>query len=146
MPKEIRKQKKLLRQQNREIRKVAFEKLKSACKNVTSIDLKNIKNYQDGFNKVWPFIKPLLEFTVVIKATNDDFDKKVTEVIVIGDNMFNHGSTEAQRTAFVEKLDKIWDMVEFALNILKLISNDQLDKIIDKIIEIGDWIFELDKK
>lgn len=145
MSKEIRKQQKIQRQKNRDVRKKAFEVLKTACKNAAALNLKDIKNYQDGFKKIWPVFKPVLEFTVIIKATKEDFDKTVTEIIAIGDNMYNNGVTDAQKTAFTEKLDRIWDMVEFVLEILKLIPNEQLDKIIDKIIEIGDWIFELDK-
>jgi len=144
MSKETRKQQKQLRLQKRKARKEAFKKLQDACKNIEKVNLPASAAYQERFKTAWPFVKPVLEFAVSLEITKQGFDKSVTEIIAIGDNMYNNGTNDEQRTEFIKKLDKIWDSVEMVLEILKLATNDKNDKIIDKIIEIGDWIFELD--
>jgi hypothetical protein len=142
MSKEERKQKRDLRKMNRGARKQAFNKFIEAVKAFKDLDLKQAIGYQEKFLKVWPAIKPTLEFAITLKFTGQGFDNAAQELITLGDNIFKGNSSEANKTEFLNKLKDIWEKIDMTLEIIKYVTNDKTDAIIDKVIEIGEWLFE----
>jgi hypothetical protein len=141
MSKEERKQKRDLRKMNRGARKQAFDKFIEAVKAFKDLDLKQAIGYQEKFLKVWPAIKPTLEFAITLKFTGQGFDNAAQEIITLGDNIFKGNSSEANKTEFLNKLKDIWEKIDMTLEIIKYVTNDKTDAIIDKVIEIGEWLF-----
>ncbi|NCO53838.1 MAG: hypothetical protein COZ21_09920 [Bacteroidetes bacterium CG_4_10_14_3_um_filter_31_20] len=142
MSSETRKQKRELRKSNRATRKDAFNKFIEAVKAFKDLDLTQSLDYKTKFMKVWPAIKPTLEFALISKFTGQGFDNAAKELITLGDNIYNSGNVEANKTKFITKLTAIWDKIEMALEIIKIVADEKADAIIDKIIEIGEWLFE----
>ncbi len=139
---ESRKQKRELRKLDRNERKVAFEKLMKAIKAVQDIDISKQLEYKEKFNQVWPFIKPTIEFAIILKSTGDKFDLSAKQIIVLGDNMFGSDISDANAVEFLNKLGAIWEKIETVIEIVKTLADDKTDTILDKIIEIGEWLFE----
>jgi hypothetical protein len=142
MSAETRKQKRVLRKQHRKERKEAFDKLIEALKAFMDIDLKEKLPYKDKFKQVWPAVKPTLEFAVILNVTGEDFDTTAKQLILYGDGLFNKDLTEQEAVGFLGDLKDIWNTVEPALDTLKIVVPDKVDAVIDKIIEIGEWLFE----
>lgn len=118
-----------------------FGNIVSDIENIKDVDLS--KNYEDVFKEVWPFLKPLLQFLIDLKITNSKFDSTAGEIIVLGDDIYNGKSTDI--TVFGSKLEIIWEYIVLILKFIKLFTNDKTDAIIDKIIEIGNWIINSSK-
>jgi hypothetical protein len=142
MSQETRKEKRLKRKADRQARKAAFEKFTQAVQAIVHMELKDGVSYKDKFKIVWPVLKPTLEFLAILKITGEKFDEAVGKIIIVGDNMFGTEITDADAQNFLQQLDGIWNTVEMMLNLTKVFVNDKVDDIIDKVIEIGDWIFE----
>jgi hypothetical protein len=142
MSAETRKQKKAMRKQHRKERKAAFDKLIEALKAFMDIDLKEKLPYKDKFKQVWPAVKPTLEFAVILNVTGEDFDTTAKQLILYGDSLYAKEMTEQEAIGFMGDLKEIWNTVEPALDTLKIAVPDKVDAVIDKIQEIGDWLFE----
>lgn len=142
MSTETRKQKRALRKQYRKERKEAFEKLVEALKAFLDINLKEKLPYKEKFKQVWPAVKPTLEFAVILNITGEKFDKPAKELILLGDSLSGKAITEQEAMDFLADLAEIWDTIESILDVLKIVVPDRVDVIIDKIIEIGEWLFE----
>jgi len=142
MSAETRKQKRALRKQYRKERKVAFDKLIESLKAFMDIDLKEKLPYRDKFKQVWPAVKPTLEFSIILNVTGEKFDSSAKQLILIGDNLYGKALTEEEAMDFLEDLSEIWETIESVLEVLKIIAPDKIDTVIDKIIEIGEWLFE----
>jgi hypothetical protein len=139
---ESRKQKRELRKLDRKERKVAFEKLMEAIKAVQNIDISKQLEYKEKFNQVWPFIKPTIEFAIILKSTGDKFDLPAKQIIVLGDKMFGSDISDENAVEFLHKLVAIWEKIENVIEIVKTLADDKTDTVLDKIIEIGEWLFE----
>ena len=88
-------------------------------------------------------MKSLIEIFIVLKFTGDKFDSAAQKVVLVGENMYKKESVNDVEVAeFLEKLASIWEKIEFILEILKIAVNDKNDEIIDKAIDIGEWIFD----
>lgn len=143
MSAELIKQKRELRKLNRKVGKDAFRKFIEVVQAFQDLDLDKPQNYEEGFKQVWPVVKPTLEFAKALKLTGEKFDTAVNEVLVLGGNMYNSSDTEATHTEFTMKLKAIWEKIEIVLEVIKiLLTDDNTDKTIDKVIEIGEWLFE----
>lgn len=142
MPSETRKQKREIRKIDRKARKIAFTKLLEAVKAVKDVDISKDLPYRDKFKQVWPIVKPTLEFAVVLKATGKKFDLAANKIIVFGDDLAGQEVTDEKAIEFLDKLADIWEKVEYVLEILKIVMDDKKDEIIDKVIEVGEWLFE----
>jgi len=105
------------------------------------LDLSKKEDYKQKFNKVWPVAKKTIEFARDMKITGEKFDKVATEVISLGERMYKGTASEEDRTELSAKFHKTWKKIKLALKGLKFISDPEKDKVIDKIIEIGDWMF-----
>jgi len=139
---ESRKHKRELRKLDRIERKKAFKKLIEALQAVQDIDMSNELPYKEKFNKVWPVIKPVLEFAIILKSTGERFDMATKQIIVIGDNMYGSNITDENAMEFLARLATIWEKLEMVFEIIKIVTDDKTDVVIDKTIEIGEWLFE----
>jgi uncharacterized protein YqgC (DUF456 family) len=139
---ETRKQRRLLRKQYRKERKKAFINLISTLKTFQEIDLKEKLPYQEKFKQVWPAVKPTLEFIILLKITRERFDVPARKIVILGDKLSGMDITEEEALDFLDDLGIIWDIAESALETLKIALGEKADAVIDKIIEIMEWLFE----
>ena len=144
MSAESRRKKKELRKLDRKARKQAFAKFIEAVTVFKNLDLKEKLAYKEKFKQVWPAIKPTLEFAIILKITGENFDTAAKQVVALGDKLAGMEVSDAAALEFINKFSAIWAYVETALNVVKSVSNDQTDEVIDKIIEISDWLFDMD--
>ena len=70
----------------------------------------------------------------------------MNRVIAVGDNMANNGVTDENSERFIDRLEDIWDRIEPILEAASDASftGERFDDVIDKVLEIGDWILEGD--
>jgi hypothetical protein len=144
MSAEKRKQKRELRKLNRKERKKAFKKFLEAIMVFKDLDLKEKLPYKDKFKQVWPAIKPTLEFATILKFTGEKFDLAARQIVLTGDNLAGSQFKESDAVDFLAKLAGIWENIESVLEIAKVVSDDKTDAVLDRIIEIGDWLFDRD--
>ena len=142
MSAETRKQKRELRRLNRMERKQAFGKFIEAIMVFKDISLKEKLSYKDKFNQVWPAVKPTLEFAIILKFTGEKFDMTAKQIVVTGDNLYGSKISDTEAIDFLAKLSGIWENIDNVLEIVKAVTDDKSDAVLDKIIEIGDWLFE----
>jgi len=137
------------RKQNREMRKKLRRERKSkfneivdaAGKTNITIDLDTTEpKFVDAFNQIWPLMKPVLEYAELIKVTGTGVDKVIRTVIDLGERISTGSASASEQTAFISTLDTIWNPVKSVLGIIVTFTSDKVDKVIDEIIEIGDWI------
>ena len=140
----IRRQNREMRTIQRTARKSKFKAINAAAENANiTIDLDQAEpKFADAFNQVWPILKPVLEYAELIKITGPDVDKVIRAVIDLGERVSTGAASEAEKTEFISKLDKVWEPAKTALGIIVTFTGEKVDKVIDKIIEIGDWITE----
>ncbi len=67
-------------------------------------------------------------------------DKVIRGAIDVGKRISAGSAGPNEQTEFVKKLDNIWNTVKTVLRIIVSFSGIIVDKIINKVIEIGDWI------
>ena len=136
--KENRKQRKKLRKE----RKSKFKEIVAAAGNANiTIDLDASEpKFVDAFNQIWPILKPILEYAKLIKVTGEKVDKILQTAIDIGVRISTGNASPDEQTAFIKTLDSIWVPVKTVLGIIVSFTNSKVDKVINKVIEIGDWI------
>jgi len=142
MSAETRKHKKALRRQYRKERKEAFGMLIEAVNTFMDIDLKEKLPYKEKFRQVWPAVKPTIEFAIILNITGEKFDTPARQLVMFGDNLYAKDLTEEEAVEFLDTLGDIWETIESVLEVLKIVVPDKVDAVIDKIIEIGEWLFE----
>lgn len=133
------------RKANRQARKAQRNRLIAAVKNAVEHKTITFKPdaggveppFVDVFNQIWPILDPALKFTETY--TNDATDAVLDNVWVAG-NVIANGGTEADISTFRAKFDKVWDKISTYLELAQALTNDQTDKVIDQVLDIGDWI------
>ena len=140
---------KALRKQNRELRKKLRKEKKikfraiveaAAITNI-SVDLdEGEPRFADVFNQIWPILKPVLEYAELVRVTGQGADKVNRTVLDLGERISTGTASDGEQTAFISTLDTIWNPVKTVLGIIVTFTDDKVDKIINDIIEIGDWI------
>lgn len=142
-------ERKATRKQNRELRKTLRKERKIKFKAI--VDAASIVNinfdpdaeepkFADAFNQVWPLLKPILEYVEIARITGEGADRAIRTAIELGERISTGNASPGEQSAFIEKLDKIWNPVKTVLGIIVTFTNDKVDKIINDIIEIGDWM------
>jgi hypothetical protein len=142
-------EKKAARKQNRELRKTLRKVRKTKFKAI--VDAAGIVNinfdldaaepkFADAFNQIWPVLKPILEYAELVKITGTGADKVIRTVIDLGERISKGTASSGEQSAFISTLDNIWNPVKTVLGIIVTFTNDKIDKIINDIIEIGDWM------
>lgn len=141
MSKEKRLARKDERAAQKQERNEKFKALIEQFKQIKDVEIHDSVNYKEVFNKIWPFFRVSLEFVIVLKATGEKLDDKLEKILFIGNKIEKSATPEsADLDEFYSKLEKIWDKIDFALDIAKTFTNDEQDEAIDKVLEIGEWI------
>lgn len=138
----IRKQNREMRKNLRKEKKAKFSAIVEAAgrTNIT-IDIDNAEpKFVDAFNQIWPLLKPVLEYAELVRITGPGADKVIRTVIDLGERISSGSASPSEQSAFISTLDTIWSPVKMVLGIIVTFTNDKVDKIINDIIEIGDWI------
>jgi hypothetical protein len=137
-----RKQNRELRKKLRKERKSKFNEIVKAAVNTNiTIDLDTAEpRFAEAFNQIWPVMKPVLEYAELVKVTGTGVDKIIRTVIDLGERISTGSASADEQTAFINTLDNIWNPVKTVLGIIVTFTNDKVDKVINQIIEIGDWI------
>jgi len=136
------------KQRREERRKLRGEKrskfdeiIKAATGSSITIDLDASEpQFVDAFNQVWPILKPGLEYAELVRLTGPGADKVLRSVISLGERVSTGQAGTDEQSAFVNTLDTVWEPVKAVLGILVTFTDDKVDNVINKIIEIGDWI------
>ena len=127
----------------RKLRKKTFQQIiKEASKRKLNVDLNDdqLKFVEDVFVRVWPILKPVLEYAEMIRLTGRKIDKIIRTIIGLGDRIAAGNATDVEQADFIKQFNSIWRYIEIILEIAKIFTDDKTDKIIDDIIEIGEWI------
>lgn len=90
------------------------------------------------FQQVWPILDPALRFLIALRITKDRIDKVLEDVHKAG-ALLAQGGAEHENE-FKEKFRSVWDDIEPKLELVQIITPNKVDKVLDDIIEIGDWI------
>ena len=142
--KAIRRQKREMRRMLRKERKSKFNAIVTAANtsNIT-IDLDAAEpQFIEAFNQVWTILKPILEYAELVKITGPDTDKVIRKLLDIGERISTGTAAPGEELIFIKTLDTIWQPVKTVLGIIITFTDDKVDKVINDIIEIGDWITE----
>jgi hypothetical protein len=140
--KALRKQNRALRKKLRKEKKIKFNEIVEAAgsANIT-IDLDAAEpKLVDAFNQIWPILKPVLEYAELVNITGEKVDKVLRTVIDLGNRISTGDASQSEQTVFISTLDTIWNPVKAVLGIIVTFTSDKVDKVINQIIEIGDWI------
>lgn len=140
--KAIRKQNRVMRKKLRKERKIKFNAIvEAAGKTNITIDLDAAEpKFVDGFKQIWPLLKHVLEYAELVKITGTGADKVIRTVIDLGERISLGSASASEQSAFISTLDSIWNPVKMVLGIIVTFTNDKVDKVINDIIEVGDWI------
>lgn len=133
------------RQARKEDKKLKRQKFNEIVQAASTIDLKfdldtDDPQFVDAFNEIWPVLKPSLEFASLSRITGPKVDKTIDSIVDIGHRISTGDASGDDEAKFINYLDTVWGYVNTALGILKTFTNDKTDEVIDKIIEVGDWI------
>lgn len=140
--KAARRQNREMRKSLRRARKTKFSAIvEAAGKTNITIDLDaGEPKFVDVFKQIWPVLKPILEYAELVKFTGAGIDKVIRTVIDLGERISTGSASEGEQTAFISTLVTIWNPVKMVLGIIVTFTDDKIDKIINDIIETGDWI------
>lgn len=144
--KEERQARKAARQQRRTAQKQRIQDIISAAQNLPEVsDDASVTTLQADFTKYWPVLKNVLDW-----AANSNFVGKKTknallDAVALGDQAADTPDSADAHRKFVEAINKYWRTVRVILNVATVWTNDNQDKVIQKIILIGDILTDNDK-
>jgi len=140
--KQLRKQKREERKEFKKLKKGKFNDIVSAVtRSKIDIDLDVTEpKFVTAFNQVWPILKPILEYAEMVRLTGPGADKAIRIVIDLGERISTGAASDAEESAFIGTLDSVWEPVKTVLGILATFTDDKVDEVLNKIVEIGDWI------
>lgn len=143
MGKKSRKARRIARKAKRSERRDSLKSLIGAISNtqISSLpdDDSNPPAFTDKFNEIWPVLKPALKFAISLKLTKEGVDKVLEEIISTGEAIAIGGDSSAEGI-FIEKFRNSWSNIESILELVQIVTPNKIDKVLDDIIEIGDWI------
>lgn len=144
---EERKRKRQERRQERKELSLEVKEKWQAVKNAIessniAIDLDTEPKFVDTFNKVWPVLRPVLDYAKAARITGEKADKKIQAIIELGDRISTGKASKDEQGNLGKTLDKVWKKVRIALSIAVAFTNEKIDKVLNDIIDIGDWITE----
>lgn len=93
----------------------------------------------DVFNQIWPILDPALQYLTAMRITGPNFDDVLTEIRQAG-LLVSQGGGAQTENAFRKKFTLHWNKLEWALELVQILTPDKVDDALDDIIEIGDWI------
>ncbi len=134
------------RQARRARRKERRKLLKELIEKLTGKDISVQISDDEGanppfiqvFQQVWPILDPALKFLIAMRFTKERVDKTLEEIHKAG-QLLAAGGAEHE-SEFRDKFRDVWDDIEPKLELVQIITPNKVDKVLDDIIEIGDWI------
>ena len=143
------KQRRLARREARAVRKdlqrMRWDDLATKVKAMPAIEQLEGSVYEERFNEIWPAVRAALQFAISLRITREGLDRALERIVLIGDRMADGQQiTDEDSLSFLEKLDRVWGWVRTVLNVAKVFTPNDVDNVIDKIIEVGDWILDQD--
>lgn len=143
--KDSRLEKRNARRLSKELQKRKWTVAKEKIAALPEMEQLEAAPYEEQFAKVWPAVKAVLEFGISLKVTGPKFDQSLTGFIELGDSMASDDEiTDERSKELVEKFREVWSWMQTILTVVKVFTGDDADKVIDKIIEVGDWILDED--
>ncbi|MGE0635800.1 MAG: hypothetical protein AB7P01_05120 [Bacteroidia bacterium] len=134
------KEKRILRREMRKQRREKMNTLLDLGKNIPDLPTTiTADNYQQVFRSYWPFLKEAFSLIKALKITGQKTDDTMDELIKLGISIAENNDGDA-KAKFQEKLSGIWSTIKTVFNLIMTFSPDKVDNVIDKIIEVGDWI------
>lgn len=130
------------RKKNKALKREKFNSIVSATKTMNiQFDPDSGKpKFVDGFNSIWLILQPALEYAELIRITGPKADAGIRAVLDLGARISTGNASEQEQTLFIQKYDTIWGIASQALEIIKTFTDDKADDVIDKVIDIGDWM------
>ncbi|HEY9115140.1 MAG TPA: hypothetical protein VIN10_10605 [Bacteroidales bacterium] len=140
--KEERKLAKAERKKNKALKREKFNQVVSATKtmNIQFDPDAGKPKFVDWFNSIWQILQPALEYAELIRITGPKADAAIRTVLDLGTRISTGNANEQEKTLFIQKYDAIWGIASQALEIIKTFTDDKADEVIDKVIDIGDWM------
>ncbi|MEO9802995.1 MAG: hypothetical protein ABJF04_07095 [Reichenbachiella sp.] len=90
------------------------------------------------FKEIWPILDPALKFLIAMRLTKERVDKVLEDIHKAGQLLASGGAEHENE--FREKFRNVWDDIEPKLEFIQIVTPNKVDKVLDDIIEIGDWI------
>jgi len=145
MSKKTKEEKKLARverKKNKKLKREKFNQVIAATKDVNiQFDPDTEKpKFVDGFNSIWQILQPALEYAELIRITGPKADKIIRTVLDLGHRISTGNASDEEQILFIQKYDAIWGFASQALEIIKTFTDDKADEVIDKVIDIGNWM------
>lgn len=143
--KERRLEKRNARRLSKELQKRKWTVAKEKIAALPDMEQLETAPYEEQFAVVWPAVKAVLEFGISLKVTGPKFDQTLETLIELGDSMATDDEiTDERSKELIEKFQGVWGWMQTVLTVVKVFTGDEADKVIDKIIEVGDWILDED--
>lgn len=95
------------------------------------------ETWTKDFALIWSIVKPSLELVKIVVPEKVDF--VIDEIGVIADEIATSGTSERE-SVFIEKFAGIWHFVKFALTTAMIFTPDKVDKVLEQIVQWGDWL------
>lgn len=128
------------RQAFRKERRKKIDELAKLAKNLQHLPLSaKAGDYKEVFSQIWPFLHEAFVFIKFLKVTGPKVDAAMDELIKLGEAINTTGDAAAQ-TKFQDKMMIVWGPLRTILDIIIAFSPEKIDKVLDKIIEVGDWL------
>lgn len=145
MPKKDKEQKKLLKEERKQQKRQKREKFNQLISTANSLSIQfdpdgEKPKFVDAFNSVWPILQPALEYAQLIRITGPKADIILQTVTEIGNRISTGQASIEEQSIFIQKYTSIWNTVSQALEIIKTFTDEKADTVIDKVLDIGDWI------
>jgi hypothetical protein len=147
MSREGKKAKRAAKKAARKERSIQKKRLFEAIQNANLTfepDGSSKEEFIDVFQDFWKILDPALKYAIAMDKTNAKTDEVLEDVWTSGDAIANGGNEDSQ-SKFFQNFRQIWGKLENALELLEnvndlLIKNNKVDEVLDKVLEIGDWI------
>ena len=145
MAKKTKEQKQLEKDERRKSKTLKREKFNSVVSATKNVNIQfdpdsGQPRFVDAFNSIWVILKPALEYAGLIRITGPKADEAIKTVLELGARISSGNSSEQEKSLFIQKYDAIWGIASQALEIIKTFTDDKADLVIDKVIDIGDWM------
>ena len=97
-------------------------------------------DFAERFTEYWPLLRAGLEFVEDSWLTGKKTDEALQHIVAVGDNVTRQEVESHEMEDFIEKIQKIWDVVSRVLYVATVFTNDDTDEVLEKIIDIGNWV------
>ncbi len=135
-----------IRQGKRKLRNKKFEKvLELASKTPEPEEEDFLKLPKEKFKLYWPVLEAILDFVATLKITGEKFDLVIYRIIAIGNKMADGSATDQESEEFMEKMQYVWSLVRKLAGLVTLLTGENTDEVIEKVIAVGDWITSMDE-